>query len=550
MRTIVIRMAVGLLLILIALTPADSVIGRPSQLPAACEEFAFSTEEDFVTQGPEPPGGNIISDGDLLSTTGGQCIVCARNADLLEIFQIPYDLGLDAADVVNAEISLVAFSTELNSPNRGQFTAGDLLVTNGVIIRNQALTQAWQIVQDIGLDAIHFIGDPAAIIAFLEDAAALQQPISAGQLAELFAKYPSIDIWFSTSGTRSVAGAPGFLDGDLLSAAKGTIVAANSDLLPSNVPAGLPNRGVDFGLDAATGDRAGSKEQIHYSTELLFDGDLAFTDGDVLRYGNGVVATNAELVACLEPFAKFVGLDALHMTLEGPPPGSIHGTKYHDLNANGIIDPGDPGLVRWEIHLDGTDNTGTDFHEVTYTDSSGVYSFTVPAGSYTVSEVCPPDWYQSIPTPPEGCGSGVHDIDLAPGESVTDVDFGNYQYIEKTGAKFYDRDQNGNWDQEEPPLGQWEIHLDGVDGTNHSVNLVTWTDGGGYYTFTVPPGSYVVSEVCPPGWAQTKPTPENDCGTGTYPFAPVSGELPHTVNDFGNFELTDIYLPVILRDHP
>ena len=46
-----------------------------------CEGFAYSTEEEFVTQGPEPADGNpIISDGDLLSRDG---VVCARNRRLL-----------------------------------------------------------------------------------------------------------------------------------------------------------------------------------------------------------------------------------------------------------------------------------------------------------------------------------------------------------------------------------------------------------------------------------------------------------------------------------
>ena len=51
-----------------------------------CADLAFSTEEDFVTQGPEPPDGNpIVSDGDLL---GPGCVICARNSDLMAPFDI------------------------------------------------------------------------------------------------------------------------------------------------------------------------------------------------------------------------------------------------------------------------------------------------------------------------------------------------------------------------------------------------------------------------------------------------------------------------------
>ena len=55
-----------------------------------CKMLYFSTEEDFVTQGPEPADGNpIISDGDLL---GPGCVVFARNHKLLTAFKTERDL--------------------------------------------------------------------------------------------------------------------------------------------------------------------------------------------------------------------------------------------------------------------------------------------------------------------------------------------------------------------------------------------------------------------------------------------------------------------------
>ena len=314
MHKVLTRIATGILLLMIALVPMAPVAGQPLSLPSGCQEFAFSTEEDFVTQGPEPPDGNpIISDGDLL---GPNCVVCARNADLLaNTFDVTIDLGLDAADVIETETPLVAFSTELNSPHTGQFTHGDLLVTNGVIIPNQALTYAFGsgiVAYDIGLDAVHFVGDRLSIIDFLKYLGG-NPLLDPGKLAELLKEF-GVDIWFSTEGTWQVAGAPSFLDGDLLSARDGTIVAGNKVLLPDPaVPAGIPDRGVDFGLDAVTTDRTGNRALIQFSTELLFEGEIAFTDGDVLKAGNGVIFTNSDLVKCFEPKAEFLGLDALHI---------------------------------------------------------------------------------------------------------------------------------------------------------------------------------------------------------------------------------------------
>jgi hypothetical protein len=324
MRKLITWMAVGLILALIILTPLGQITGQEPSLPAECENLAFSTEEDFVTHGPVPPDGNpIISDGDLL---GPECVICARNLDLVGKFDVSADLGLDAADVIDVEGYLVAFSTELDSPNVGQFTAGDLLVTDGVIIPNIALTHPYTVGYDIGLDALHFVGAPQNIIAFLN--AILEQQLTReywlanpGALSPMLARH-AIDIWFSTEGTLGPVTAPVFLDGDLLSARDGGIVAGNDDLLPPSVPAGIPTQGVDFGLDAVTSDRAGDKPQIHFSTEILYQDEFSFTDGDVLKYGNGVTTGNWDLIQCFEPRANFLGLDALHMALERLPIGA------------------------------------------------------------------------------------------------------------------------------------------------------------------------------------------------------------------------------------
>ena len=73
-------------------------------------------------------------------------------------------------------------------------------------------------------------------IAQLEPRAMRDEP---GRLLKRLEEY-GLDIWFSTEGTLGPVDAPGFLDGDLLSARDGTIVAGNDILLPPGVPAGIP----------------------------------------------------------------------------------------------------------------------------------------------------------------------------------------------------------------------------------------------------------------------------------------------------------------------
>jgi hypothetical protein len=162
------------------------------------------------------------------------------------------------------------------------------------------------------------VGNLDSIIAFLGEIQQISRDYwvqNPGALSEMLISPYDIDIWFSTEGTLGPVTAPGFLDGDLLSARDGVIVAPNKDLLPSSVHAGIPDRGVDFGLDAATGNRAEDKQQVHFSTEILYEGELSFTDGDVLKYGNGVVAKNVDLIRCFEPKANELGLDALSVNL-------------------------------------------------------------------------------------------------------------------------------------------------------------------------------------------------------------------------------------------
>ena len=277
----------------------------------------FSTEEDFVSRGPQLPGGPLISDGDLLISAGH---VYMRNSKLLTHWDMSIDLGLDAADVVNSEDGFVAFSTELDHPG-GLFTAGDLLAINGAVLPNSALLIRFDIPRDLdlGLDALHFTGKEQAIIEFLEVVKEqgreywLEKPEA---LIKYLREY-GVDIWFSTEGTPPTRGEgqePGFLDGDLLSAADGTVVGRNAWLLPPSVPAGIMKRGVDFGLDAyaaPTRELKLAREQGFFSTEILFSAKPNFTDGDVLRFGNGAAAINGVLVGPFEPKADFLGLDAL-----------------------------------------------------------------------------------------------------------------------------------------------------------------------------------------------------------------------------------------------
>jgi len=311
-------LALTLLVFGLLTLPSQTAAAQDQSTLSACRDFAFSREEDFVTRGPAPPDGNpIVSDGDLL---GRNHAVCMRNAELVQQFDVRDDMGLDAVDVIDVEGNLVAFSTELDSPH-GNFGHGDLLTTHGAAIPNQSLLYNLNLADipglDAGLDAVHFVGDPKSISGLLDEAARagrdtyVDQPdFLLGQLRQW-----SVDIWFSIEGTLSDDKLR-ILDGDLLSARDGNILVSNANLLQSAVPAGLPNRGVDFGLDAATAPRPSDRKAIRFSTEILYRGRSTFTDGDILKLASGVDIADKTLYQPFEPKADFLGTDALYMKLE------------------------------------------------------------------------------------------------------------------------------------------------------------------------------------------------------------------------------------------
>jgi hypothetical protein len=238
--------------------------------------------------------------------------------------------------------------------------------------------------------------------------------------------------------------------------------------------------------------------------------------------------------------------------------GTKSGTKFDDLNANGIRDAGEPGLGGVEIHLVGTDGRGNAVHMHTTTSSAagfeGTYSFSAPPGTYTACETVPTGYTQSFPkattagsvacvSPHSGRGWAVT---LTSGGTDPGNDFGNFRNATISGTKFKDADAGGDKDAGEIGLGGWEIHLFGTDGGGSAVHQHTTTAADGTYSFTAAPGSYTVCETIAgkTGWVQSFPTSGANCtthGAGVaalgYAVTVASGGTA-TLKDFGNTPLS------------
>jgi hypothetical protein len=104
------------------------------------------------------------------------------------------------------------------------------------------------------------------------------------------------------------------------------------------------------------------------------------------------------------------------------PLGSIEGSKWNDVNANGIWEADEKALAGWTIYIDSVANGTLDPWELsTVTDANGKYSFTnLGPGEYAIREVNQTGWLQTSPSTP-------YALILKVGEKLTDVNFGNYQ---------------------------------------------------------------------------------------------------------------------------
>ncbi len=224
------------------------------------------------------------------------------------------------------------------------------------------------------------------------------------------------------------------------------------------------------------------------------------------------------------------------------------GMKFHDLNANGVKDQGEPGLGGWTITAyKDTDGDGIrDAGETTVgasavTDANGNYSMSLKPGRYVVCETQQAGWTQSYPAGSICNPGGGWAINLAAGDNDTGNDFGNWKKGTKSGMKFNDLNGNAAKDQNEPGLAGWTITAyadangNGIrDAGENTVAATQVTGAGGTYSLSLNPGKYIVCETQQAGWIQTYPA-NNVCGQGQGGWAlTLSSGQVHENNDFGN----------------
>lgn len=149
--------------------------------------------------------------------------------------------------------------------------------------------------------------------------------------------------------------------------------------------------------------------------------------------------------------------------------GSVRGQKWHDLNANGFHDSGEPGLDGWVVAL--LTQEGQELVDATVTESMdlngdgsidpvterGLYRFDdVPPGNYLVVELGRAGWGRTVPapyppTPPAIAGPGPNWVEQA---------FAGTENLDMYAQAEFDWDLDGKADETVFMEGSVQVRLD------------------------------------------------------------------------------------------
>ena len=195
---------------------------------------------------------------------------------------------------------------------------------------------------------------------------------------------------------------------------------------------------------------------------------------------------------------------------------------WHDLNANGIQDAGEPGIAAATVDLvrdlngDGLFTGPNEVLATTTTDVNGAYSFKglTPTLTYQVRFTLPFSYSTGSPQQVDGNpASGTNSdgllssvVVLAPGEYNRSIDAGFYKYASLGDRLWLDANGNGQQDAGEVGISGQTVTLigGGADGLINGIGdttATTVTGADGIYQFTglTPGAQYQVMFAKPAG---------------------------------------------------
>jgi hypothetical protein len=190
-------------------------------------------------------------------------------------------------------------------------------------------------------------------------------------------------------------------------------------------------------------------------------------------------------------------------TSNRPKDGSIVGTVFQDFDGDGQVDRDDRGMADVTVFLD-LDRDGKlgDNEPRQPTNEIGGFVFDdLEPGDYLVRELTPEGFVQT--NDPQGDGQKV----TARAGQRERLFFGNARPATLFGNVFNDLDNDGLQDVGEGGLAGALVYLDLNNDSVHQSGEPAATSGspGGWTFAPLAPGTYVVRQVPPAGYAQTAP---------------------------------------------
>ena len=193
---------------------------------------------------------------------------------------------------------------------------------------------------------------------------------------------------------------------------------------------------------------------------------------------------------------------------------SIGDFVWQDLNADGVQDSTEPGLLGVTISLSGINGIGQNINLSTTTDSNGRYHFDgLQPGNYMLTFVAA-DAFISSPSKQgsddnkdsDVMGGIIDNINLQSGFNITNLDAGYYQSTSLGDFVWEDVNANGVQDPNEVGFANVTVTLTGIVANGQTINAQTTTDGNGFYAFeNLIPGTYSLAFELPIGYLFTIP---------------------------------------------
>lgn len=246
----------------------------------------------------------------------------------------------------------------------------------------------------------------------------------------------------------------------------------------------------EYLYDAASPNLRAGRFQINFPV-----GQFAAVEAAATAFVNEARG-QAEPVLFLRPtdllFQAFLGLGSYNFGNQRT--ASLAGAKWHDLNADGQWNTGEPGLAGWTIQVLQNNNVV----RTATTGQDGRYSVTdLLPGNYQIREVLQPDWVRSYPG-----GTGTHDITLTSGQNYTAPafsavvgNFGNYQLGRTSGQVTFRTVECEGFLERGGQNGVRVLLERQVNGQFQLVSEAITPASGNYAFQNLTPGTYRVRQI-------------------------------------------------------